>query len=62
MGQSMPYAQAVLSDDQVEQLRRRMVEAADRMTGDQLLVIADTLHDVIRRKRWPRAHRVDVHA
>jgi len=60
MGPAAPYVQAALSDEQVELLRLRLLDAADRMSRDQLLAIADTLQDAIRRKQHPSWHRHDT--
>ena len=61
MGQSFHYRPADFSDAEVEALRLKLVDAAGRMTDDQVLMLADTLHEVMRRRRGSRSfQRVDM--
>ena len=54
MGQSLHYRPADFTDEEVEALRAQLMEAASRMTGAQVLMLADDLHDLIRRRRGSR--------
>ncbi|MFN3817166.1 hypothetical protein [Brevundimonas sp.] len=57
MGQSFHYRPADFSDEEVEALRLELLDAAGRMTEDQVLRLADSLHDLMRRRRGSRAFR-----
>jgi hypothetical protein len=62
MGQSFHYRPADFTDAEVETLRLKLLDAAGRMTENQVLMLADSLHEVMRRRRGSRAYRrVDVH-
>ncbi|CAN5244541.1 hypothetical protein BH09PSE1_BH09PSE1_30390 [soil metagenome] len=54
MGQSLNYAPPRLSESQLEILRRRVCDAADRMADEQILGLADSLHDTLRARRQMR--------
>jgi len=41
-------------DVQLEKLGRSLCEAADRLTDDQILDLADRLHDTLRARRQVR--------
>ena len=43
-----------ISTDQFDCLKLRILEAADRLTDDQILDVADVLHQVLRQRS--RAH------
>ena len=61
MGQSFHYRPADFTDAEVEALRLKLLDAAGRMTEDQVLMLADTLHEVMRRRRGSRSfQRVDM--
>lgn len=61
MGHSATYRPGMLGDDQVEALRQRIVEISPRLDDHQILVLSDTLHDILRGRRGGRAfHRVDL--
>ena len=61
MGQSHHYRPADFTDAEVEALRDQLIEAAGRMTGAQVLMLADTLHDLLRRRRGARTfQRLDA--
>jgi hypothetical protein len=51
MGQSMTQEPPRLSRSQFEILCRRVRDAADRMSDDQILSLADSLHDALRERR-----------
>ncbi|MFN4297933.1 MAG: hypothetical protein ACK4FB_13965 [Brevundimonas sp.] len=55
MGQSFHYRPADFTDAEVEALRLKLLDAAGRMTEDQVLMLADALHEVMRRRRGSRA-------
>lgn len=57
MASSPGYRTARLADDQLTALRRRLVEAADRMSDAQLLEVTDALHEVLRQRRRSRFHQ-----
>lgn len=59
MGQFAPYAPAAPSDDQVARLTNRLMDLSERMTDDQILAVADALHDRLRERRElrGRSHR-----
>ena len=54
MGQSMTYDPPKLSEAQLETLQTRLNDAADRMSDDQILCLADSLHDALRSRRQLR--------
>jgi len=61
MGQSFHYRPADFTDAEVEVLRLKLLDAAGRMTEDQVLLLADSLHEVMRRRRGSRSfRRVDL--
>ena len=61
MGQSFHYRPADFTDAEVETLRLKLLDAAGRMTEDQVLMLADTLHEVMRRRRGTRSfQRTDM--
>ena len=61
MGQSFHYRAADFTDAEVEILRLKLLDAAGRMTEDQVLLLADSLHEVMRRRRGSRSfRRVDL--
>ena len=57
MGQSFHYRPADFTDAEVEALRLKLLDAAGRMTEDQVLMLADSLHEVMRRRRGSRSYR-----
>ena len=59
MGQFAPYTPAAPSDDQIARLMDRLTELSDRMTDEQILEVADVLHDRLRQRRElrGRSHR-----
>ena len=62
MGQPLTQAAPRLSGRQLETLRSRLGDAIDLMTDDQILDLADTLHDALRERRNLRGrvhHRVE---
>lgn len=61
MGRPHHYRPADFTDVEVEALRRQLIEAAGRMTEDQVLTLADALHELMRRRRGSRAfQRLDL--
>lgn len=54
-----PYHPAAPSDDQIARLTDRLLDLAERMTDDQILDLADALHDRLRERRnlRGRSHR-----
>jgi hypothetical protein len=61
MAQSFHYRPADFTDAEVETLRLKLLDAAGRMTEDQVLLLADSLHEMMRRRRGSRSFlRVDV--
>ena len=59
MGQSLPFDPPRLSDSQLEILRRRIFDATVRMADDQILCLADSLHDALRDRRRARSRQVE---
>ena len=59
MGQSLPFDPPRLSDSQLESLRRRIFDATARMADDQILCLADSLHDTLRDRRRARTRQVE---
>ena len=59
MGQFAPYAPAAPSDDQVARLTQRLIDLSESMTDEQILDVADALHDRlrVRRELRGRSHR-----
>lgn len=59
MGQSAPYSPAAPSDDQIARLTERLIDLSERMTDDQILGVADALHERLRERRElrGRSHR-----
>lgn len=59
MGQSAPYTPAAPSDEQIARLTERLIDLSERMTNDQILEVADALHDRLRERRdlRGRSHR-----
>ncbi|MEH6663846.1 MAG: hypothetical protein V7678_03265 [Brevundimonas sp.] len=61
MRQSFHYRPADFTDAEVEALRLKLLDAAGRMTEDQLLLLADSLHEMMRRRRGSRSFtRLDM--
>lgn len=61
MPQRFHYRPADFTDAEVETLRLKLLDAAGRMTEDQVLMLADALHEVLRRRRGSRSfQRVDM--
>ena len=61
MGQSFHYRPADFTDAEVESLRLKLLDAAGRMTEDQVLKLADSLHEMMRRRRGSRSfQRVEM--
>lgn len=54
MGQSLNYDPPRLSETQLDALRRRVCEVADQMADEQILCLADSLHDTLRARRQMR--------
>ncbi|HEX8471539.1 MAG TPA: hypothetical protein VF633_10530 [Brevundimonas sp.] len=50
----MPIEPPRLSRRRLDVLRRLVRSAADRMSDDQILDLADTLHDALRERRRSR--------
>ncbi len=55
MGQSTPLQPARLSQAALDALCDQMIEAAEIMSDDQILCVADALHDTLRTRRQLRA-------
>ena len=63
MGQSPPCDPPQLTERQLDALCRRVRDAVDLMADDQILRLADTLHDALRDRRRMRVrvhHRVEA--
>lgn len=53
---SMPaFENRVLSESQLEKLRRRVCTVADQLSDEQILMLADSLHETLRTRRRLRA-------
>lgn len=59
MGQSGPYRLAAPTDEQIMRLTDRLLDLAERMSDEQILEVADALHDRLRERRElrGRSHR-----
>ena len=59
MGQPPPYASAAPDDAQIARLTDRLMDLSERMTDEQILDVADALHDCLRQRRRlrGRSHR-----
>lgn len=59
MGQFAPYTPAAPSDDQIARLTNRLMDLSERMTDEQILDVADALHERLRLRRElrGRSHR-----
>lgn len=55
MGQRLTDGSTKLSDKALDALRRELIEAAEFMDDDQILCVADTLHDALRHRKRSRA-------
>lgn len=51
MGRLLTACPRRLSRIQIDELSRAVVEAADQMTDDDILDLADQLHDALRKRR-----------
>lgn len=51
MGQSLNYQSPRLSQTQLDLLCRKVRDAADYMADEQILCLADSLHDALRERR-----------
>ena len=54
MGQSMNYCPPKLSETALDALCRQVLEAAEYMADDQILCVADALHETLRTRRQMR--------
>jgi hypothetical protein len=54
VGRSLEYAPPRLSEDQLESLISRVCGAADQMADEQILALADSLHETLRTRRLLR--------
>jgi len=58
--ESRVLSNAPLSDDDVARLKNQIFNAARRMSNDQVLDLADALHDIIRtRQAIRRTHGLE---
>ncbi len=44
---------------QLETIRQRLADVTDRLTDEQILCLADSLHDQLRSRRLVRAHAAE---
>lgn len=49
-----PYRPDDFTDEDVEALRAHLIDAAGRMADEQILLLTDALHDLLRRRRGAR--------
>lgn len=54
MGQSLTYAPPKLSQKGLDALCKELLDAAEFMADEQILCVADALHDTLRRRRQLR--------
>lgn len=54
MGQSLAYASPKLSQHALDALCRELLDAAEFLADEQILCVADVLHDTLRRRRQLR--------
>jgi hypothetical protein len=50
-----PFETRILSEAQLEKLRRRVCTVADQLSDEQILMLADSLHETLRTRRRLRA-------
>lgn len=55
MGHSLPFVPSRLSQSQLDKLRRRVCAVADQLSDEQILQLADSLHETLRTRRRLRA-------
>ena len=51
MGQSLAYAPPKLSQKALDALCHELLDAAEFMADEQILCVADTLHETLRHRR-----------
>ena len=50
-----PSESRTLSEGQLEKLRRRVCTVADQLSDEQILLLADSLHETLRTRRRLRS-------
>ena len=55
MGQSFAYRPPKLSQPALDALRQEILDAAEFMADDQILCVADALHETLRNRRRLRS-------
>ena len=54
MGQSIPFSSPKLSQPALDAVCDQLLEAAEYMADDQILCVADALHETLRERRQMR--------
>ncbi len=54
MGQSFAYSPPKLSQKALDALCHELLDAAEHMSDEQILCVADALHDTLRDRRYLR--------
>jgi len=57
VGQSVAFSSSRLSQTALDALCRQLLEAAEFMSDEQVLCVADSLHDTLRHRRQARCSR-----
>ena len=59
MGQDTPLQSSCVNALQLEAIRQQLLDVADRLSDEQILCLADSLHDQLRSRRLVRAHAAE---
>ena len=59
MAAAAPFNAGGVNDLQLEAIRQQLSDIADRMTDEQILRLADSLHDQLRARKVVRAHAAE---
>jgi hypothetical protein len=56
MGQVLTLQPPCINSLQLEAIRQQLSDVTDRLSDEQILCLADSLHDQLRARRLVRAH------
>jgi len=59
MGQVAPPRSSRVNALQLEAIRQQLSDVTDRLSDEQILCLADSLHDQLRTRRLVRAHAAE---
>jgi len=59
MGQATALKPSCVNALQLEAIRQQLTDVTDRLTDDQILCLADSLHDQLRARRRVRVHAAE---